>query len=337
MTFVAGGVTRGAGGFIAGAAGGAAAAVAATAASTAISGITAAAAIAAIKQKGNEATYAISGIKIPKDLTDQYYMEMSISDYVRSGLIKIGTLNMKKRFLLPLPMQLVDGKQIEYQDNVGILPDMQVSAQVGTAARLSGYSVNQLMVVVLKNPTFKSFELTWKIAPRHAEDSKLIRDFIQYINKASSPGLTGGGAVFSFPNIFQMAFRSAAGNPLHDMLYRFKPAVVEKLRINFAPGQMPAFYHDSNGPESVEITMSFKELEYWISENYDNQATNVYGGTTGTYAVNDAQSALNAIKDFFSGFGNPNSAGAFGGNPTQNQGTSVTGGQTGGNPAPPSP
>jgi hypothetical protein len=84
-----------------------------------------------------------------------------------------------------------------------------------------------------------------------------------------APGLALSGAIFTFPKIFQISF---SPNPIY--MYKFKPAVLEGLTVNYAPGGQPSFYRASgetdgqNPPEGLDIAMQFLELEYWLNGDF---------------------------------------------------------------------
>lgn len=136
------------------------------------------------------------------------------------------------------------------------------------AAVLSGYSPNQFLTVLFKGPKYKRHELSWKIVPKNHDESMVINKIIKTLNNAMAPELSGGGAFFSFPSIFNLALY-----PNSKYLFKFKPCVLETFYCNYTPGGVPAFFHqvgnDANPPEAVEFRMRFLELEFWLKGNYN--------------------------------------------------------------------
>jgi hypothetical protein len=141
-----------------------------------------------------------------------------------------------------------------------------------------GQSPNQFLTILLKGPAYKRYQLNWKLAPKDFEEAEIIRKILITLNNAMAPGVTAGGTVFTFPRIFWLAYR-----PNHNYLYRFKPSVLYNMQVNYAPGGVPAFYHDdqngaqpggaytgqgNNPPEAVEITAQFLELEFWLKGDF---------------------------------------------------------------------
>lgn len=139
--------------------------------------------------------------------------------------------------------------------------------QVAQAAL--GYSPNQFFTILLKGPRYKRFSFSWRMSPRNEEEAKMLKDIVLYINNAAAPGLVLGGAIFTFPMVFELSFMP---NPQY--LFKMKPAVVESISANYAPSGIPAFYRASSGtnglnaPEAIQVDIHFLELEYWASGDW---------------------------------------------------------------------
>jgi hypothetical protein len=154
---------------------------------------------------------------------------------------------------------------------------------LGTAGQIvsaySGFSPNQFLTVLLKGPQYKRHQFSWKISPRNAQESENMKQIIRLFNNTMAPGLAAGGAFFTFPHIMEIAFM-----PNSRQLFKFKPAVLENMAINYAGGGIPAFFkadsYRNNAPESFIITMRFLELEFWITGDFtdSNDPLDVHEG-----------------------------------------------------------
>jgi hypothetical protein len=129
------------------------------------------------------------------------------------------------------------------------------------ASMITGLTANQFLVLLLKGPTYKKHEFTWKLAPKNARESFIIKEAVANINNWMAPGIIYGGAYFTFPAVFNLSF----SHP--DYLYRFKPAVCTDCSVNYNGSGVPAFYKDG-APESITLKMSFWELEFWLKGNF---------------------------------------------------------------------
>lgn len=141
----------------------------------------------------------------------------------------------------------------------------------GLASRViagaSGTAVNSFQTVLLQGPTYKNYTLSFNLAPQNAQESEMIRQIIVRLRKAAAPALGTLGLFWDFPEIVRCVY-IPQGNDIDTYMYPFKPAVLQTVDVQYAPGGTPAFYN-TTAPESVVLTLSFKELEYWIRQNYD--------------------------------------------------------------------
>lgn len=126
------------------------------------------------------------------------------------------------------------------------------------------YSPNQFLTILLKGPEYKRHRFSWIFSPNTAEESTNIDLIIRQFKEWGSPGLTAAGALFSFPMIFQIAFM-----PNEKFMYKFKPAVLESVTVDYTPNEGAAFYRGSNAPESLAVTFQFLELEFWLAGRGD--------------------------------------------------------------------
>lgn len=143
----------------------------------------------------------------------------------------------------------------------------------GTTYALAGIAPSKFMTILLKGPRYKRHEFTWKLYPRNFREANKINDIVIRMNDKAAVGLSSGGLLWSFPDVFYIEY---VPNPKY--LYKFKPMVLEVMTANYAPGGTPSFYHGQNGggdndpspPECIEIKARFLELEYWLKDQYTN-------------------------------------------------------------------
>jgi hypothetical protein len=152
-----------------------------------------------------------------------------------------------------------------------------------------GFAPNEFFTVLLKGPVYKRHHFSWRFSPRNEQESRNLRKIIQSFNNWKAPGLALGGALFTFPKLFQIGF-----SPNSSYLYKFKPAVLEDFVIDYAASGLPTFFRADNdglnAPESIAFSMSFLEIEYWIEGDFmnvdsdgspDNDPTHVDGPNRG--------------------------------------------------------
>lgn len=156
----------------------------------------------------------------------------------------------------------------------------QSGALGGAASAFLGISPNQFLTILLKGPTYQQHQFAWKLAPNSFEEAETLRKMIKELNNHKSPGLTAGNALFTFPMIFQLYF-----SPNAKWLYKFKPAVLEAISVDYAPnGGIPSFLRsgssgDDNPPESIVLQLQFLQLEFELANNYNDSTDPInFGG-----------------------------------------------------------
>lgn len=239
-------------------------------------------------------------MQYPSDI-GRYYMSLQVSDYSRKGTdlfsVHLDTVSIIR---LPLPKQMVDHSGVTYEQKelstfVGGLTSAAMDAVAGKGSASSflnglagaagalgigaagwvqsktgipaedllrattGLAPNQFLTVLLKGPQYKKHQFSWTFSPRNKAESESLRKIIANLNEYKAPGLAGGGMFFTFPKVFELSFA-----PTPRMLYRFLPAVIEDMTVNYAPSA-PAFYTGTDAPSAIELTLNFLELEFWLS------------------------------------------------------------------------
>lgn len=197
--------------------------------------------------------------------------------------------------ILPLPVNLADHHKVKW-DEKSILPWVSILGRaaewagiddvISVAGATVGLAPNYYYTIIFDRPEFKRHELSFRLAPRNYQESVQIRNIIMEINNRMAPGIFGFGsswaATFTFPDVVQVTLRPNAG-----FLFKFKPAVIESIAINYAgSGGKKAFYHDggvagtgagNNPPESVEFTLHILETEYWLKDQFNPNNFNKTG------------------------------------------------------------
>jgi hypothetical protein len=130
-----------------------------------------------------------------------------------------------------------------------------VSAAVGIAP-------NQFLTVLFKGPSYKEFTLQWKLSPNNKKESEELWKIIKQINREMAPSTYTGSLFFSYPSVVTCSFSNKG------QMYEFKPAVIKAFGQNYTGSGMPAFYH-TGYPESVEFSIQFMELEFWLKNDFE--------------------------------------------------------------------
>jgi hypothetical protein len=239
------------------------------------------------------------GLQFPQDLPKEY-IKLRLQDFTFGlgfGGLTTGATGAGTTIFLPMPKQLVDTHSVGYkQEAIGSVTGELANAIAGGGQDTRGGSIvnalvsgaaqavgnivkegigldpvnaglakaglapNQFLTVMLTGPQYKKHELSWTLSPRNKKESELIRKIIEKFNNAMAPTLSG--PFFTHPKVVTPSFTNS------NVLYRFKPCVIETMSVNYAPSGAPSFYAKTAAPDSVEIRLSLLEIEFWLSGQF---------------------------------------------------------------------
>lgn len=250
-------------------------------------------------------------LQFPQDLPKEY-MRLSLDKFTFGqgfgGLTKSASGG-GTNIYLPMPKQMVDNHSVGYNpqsvggvtgqltnaltggsDQSGVGGDiLNALAQAGVNAAgkfienltglgatqafqaQAGVAPNQFLTVMLTGPQFKKHELSWTLSPRNKKESEKIRAIIKELNNAMAPGLFG--PFFTHPMVITPSYTN------ENVLYKFKPCVIENMSINYAPSGAPSFYAKTAAPDSVEIRLSLLEIEFWLTGDFQSTSIEFGGGS----------------------------------------------------------
>jgi hypothetical protein len=231
--------------------------------------------------------------KFPDDLSDSYYMGFMFSSYKKDFFNEAPSKVWEGGTKLPIPNSLTNDTNVKYNDQnltsavtgfIGQIADKYgggtpeqkqkrdntLSVVSGAAKALSystGVTINPFMTVLFDSPTLKTHTFSWKLTPKNANESRTITNIIKNFQKNMLPSSGGPrGVVLTFPSFVDI-FLVAGGSDAN--LYKFKTCVITDFKANYAPNG-PAFFNSSSAPASVDISVSLKEIEMWVSEDIQN-------------------------------------------------------------------
>ena len=142
------------------------------------------------------------------------------------------------------------------------------AGKLGSATlQTQGIALNPFLSVMFKSPAFKEYAMSWKLAPTNEQESRRVNQIINIFRGNMLPGMSDalGGTILTYPNICQILL---SVNNEDYMTYAFKPAVIKSFDVNFTPAGQPSFFGSTDAPTEVEISITFMEIEYWLSSDY---------------------------------------------------------------------
>lgn len=242
------------------------------------------------------------GLQFPRDLP-KHYITLQLQQFKMSGLgIGKTSLGGGSNIYLPMPKQMLDQHSVQFeQKEIGVAAGNIASglsgaiqsgsmenvyqAAGGAAAALglnalsdfvkgmtgiqnadlavqaaAGIAPNQFLTVMLKGPQYKKHELSWTLSPKNRAESDAIREIIYVLNDSMAPGFSAG--FFTHPMVVTPKYTN------DNVLYKFKPCVIENMAVNYSPSGAPSFYSKTAAPDSVEIRLSLLEIEFWLKGQF---------------------------------------------------------------------
>lgn len=151
-----------------------------------------------------------------------------------------------------------------------------------TAAVQSGLGVapNPNPTVVFQGPQLREMTLSWTFMPTNEKDSQTIRQLIKTLKRAALPGnsVTNSAAVLQYPNLCMVNFYPWDKNGKdkygwsENSIIKMKPAFMSSVNVNYTSGNMPAFFSGwNNEPVVIQLTITFKEVEYFLANDYGGE------------------------------------------------------------------
>ena len=140
-------------------------------------------------------------------------------------------------------------------------------------ARQTGQIFNPNMELLFNGPTLRSFSFSFKMTPRSPSEAQECKNIIRSFKSNMAPktkntGSVGGSGVFlKTPNVFELQYKK--GGREHPFLHRFKQCFLTNVSVNYTGEGVYTTYDDAT-PVSMQLDLSFKELEPIYDVDYDD-------------------------------------------------------------------
>ena len=140
-------------------------------------------------------------------------------------------------------------------------------------ARQTRQIFNTNMELLFNGPTLRSFSFTFKMTPRSPAEAQECKNIIRSFKSNMAPktkntGSIGGSGMFlKTPNVFELRYKK--GNGDHPFLHKFKQCFLTNISVNYTGEGVYTTYDDAT-PVSMQIDLSFKELEPIYDVDYDD-------------------------------------------------------------------
>lgn len=269
-------------------------------------------------------------LQYPRNL-GKYYMSMKFRQYVRQAPQVQTTYKFDNAILLPVPRKLGEEFNMQVSTQalglVGGAADIiqttssgagedysptqafvfaamtqAVGALASGASQYGGGNISDALysyIGSVPNPHFaalfngvdlRKFDFEWTFSPRNAEESIIIQEIVEKLKQNSLPAFsTLGTPVLQYPLMCQIELEPWNGDGAD--LIRFKPALLESVKVNYSPNGIPSFFAGTNLPSFIQISLSFVETTYFTSNDF---------GRAGS-KDNKLEQLVSSSNDFLSG------------------------------------
>ena len=156
-----------------------------------------------------------------------------------------------------------------------------------------GLSPNSHTALVYRGPgEFRTHDFTFNFFPKNSTDATTVKNIISEFQRGMLPIMVGkqinsrrlSAPFFKSPRHYRIKFLDASGAK-NQYLFDIKTSVITSMNVNHDPNSIVSFHRDGS-PVQTQLTLTFKEIEYVVSEDSPSVAI--------TQAANEVVKQANA-------------------------------------------
>ena len=137
-------------------------------------------------------------------------------------------------------------------------------------ARANGEIINPNLEILFSDVTLRNFAFRYKLTPRNKYEAEQVKLIIRAFKRNMAPQAIGSDGASDFflrsPNVFKLRYRS--GNKDHPFLNKFKQCFLSDMQTKYT-GEGVYSTYDDRTPVSIELSLSFKEIQPIYDIDYD--------------------------------------------------------------------
>lgn len=223
-------------------------------------------------------------LPLPVELTDSQR-----SEYATADMKTVGTILTEGGSGGAVKQAAMFGLNTVADKALGLLPDTARSLAgdagfnsetlVNAVEQSMGQAPNPQPSVLFKGPSLREFNFTWTFNPRDVNESVRIRETVERL-KASAlarKAYNNSTGVLRYPEICMLNFYPWDASRNKNSIYgwgeksiiRIKRCFISNITTNYAPSGVPSFFAGTVGaPVFIQLSMTFKEIEFFTSEDW---------------------------------------------------------------------
>ena len=136
----------------------------------------------------------------------------------------------------------------------------------------SGVAVNPVEAAIFKGVPLRVHNFSWRLSPKSESEDGVLRKIIHQLKTNMYPEFIGfgdgGDFGFQFPNVVDITYEgSTMENPP-----RFKPAVIQDMKVDYSEGGSPAFFKKTGNPVTYNLSMQLMEIDIITKADWEEEA-----------------------------------------------------------------
>lgn len=140
----------------------------------------------------------------------------------------------------------------------GIMPAGELG--INAASHKLRIQLNAREKLLFESLPFREIGFNWKFAPLKPTDVQRIKHFLYLVKYFSAPGVVSGGAIYEYPDLFEITIRS--GN---HVLFKSPALGLKDLVVNYTTHGFFSTLKDGY-PTYINVNMMFAEAEQATKE-----------------------------------------------------------------------
>ena len=166
-------------------------------------------------------------------------------------------------------LDMIKGLGSEKQEIAAVLAGY-VLGNTAISSRTSGAVINPNMELLFSGPQLRSFNFTFKFAPRLKEEADQVIKICRSFKYNAAPKISNNGAIFlKTPNIYKLKYMTSDGQP-NVYVNMIKPCALVGVQVNYTPGGTYMTYEDGAMTQTT-LSLSFQELEPIYNIDYEGK------------------------------------------------------------------
>lgn len=144
-----------------------------------------------------------------------------------------------------------------------------------------GTAINPKSSLTFEGMNLKDFTFEWTLAPTEEQDSFMIRDIIRLLKQNILPSYGVGTitkrGMLNYPSTVDIYLLGVDT----DYFMQFKTAMIGNMSVNYTPNDLSILR--GGRPASIDLSLSFTEMDIHTAEDYSGNSSNNLGNTTLNY------------------------------------------------------